>query len=164
MKQLLLVLFIFSYFCCNAQNRNNESSVLLLSKNGTSNPVELELKPNKPIKIKTTDGRKLTLIHYSILGDSVIVSSMDTVALRNIASLKGKVKGNALRKLGGGLVAGTGYYFVMVGYLVGTIAFYPPAYLIILPSAGIAYAGHYLSGARHFDTTEKWALSINEVE
>lgn len=160
MKQLLLILLVLSYFCCNAQNRSSNNSVLLLSKNEASKPVELELKANKPIKVKMTDGRRLTLLNYSIIGDSVIASLTDTVALRDITSIKGKLIGSALRKVGGGLVAGTGYYFVMVGYLVGTIALYPPAYLLILPSAGVAYAGHYISGARHFDTTEKWALSI----
>ncbi|MCX2740379.1 hypothetical protein [Pontibacter anaerobius] len=164
MKQLLLVLLLLLYFCCTAQNRNNNSSVLLLSKNDASKPVKLELKTDKLIKVKTTDGRKLTLVNYSILGDSVIAFSTDTITLRDIASIKGKVKGNALRKVGGGLVAGTGYYFVAVGYLVGTLALYPTAYLLILPSAGVAYAGHYLLGARRFNTTEKWALSINKVE
>ncbi|OKL40268.1 hypothetical protein [Pontibacter flavimaris] len=164
MKQLLLLMLVFSYFCCNAQSKSNERSVLLLSKNGALRTVDLELKPSKPIKIKTTDGKKLTLVDYSILGDSVIASSMDTVALKNIASIKGKVKGNTLRKVGGGLVAGTGYYFVTVGYVVGILTFHPIALAIMVPSAGVAYAGHYLSGARRFDTTEKWALSINKVE
>ncbi|MFD2512636.1 hypothetical protein ACFSRY_02045 [Pontibacter locisalis] len=164
MKQLLFVLLVFSYFCCTAQSSNNINPVLLLSKNGASYPVELKIKGNKPIKVKMADGRKMYLSDYSLIGDSVIATSTDTVALGEIASIKGKLKGSALRKIGGGLVAGTGYYFVAVGYLVGTIALYPPAFLLILPSAGVAYTGHYISGMRHFDTTEKWKLSIAKVE
>lgn len=61
-------------------------------------------------------------------------------------------------------MAGTGYYFVMVGYVVGIVTFHPVALAIMVPSAGVAYAGHYISGARHFDTTEKWALSIAKIE
>lgn len=113
MKHLMIVLFVFSCFCCTAQNRNNDNSILLLSKNGVSKPVELKIKANKPVKVITSDGKELTLVHYSLIGDSVLASSTDTVALRDIASIKGKLKGSAFRKVGGGLVAGTGYYFVM---------------------------------------------------
>lgn len=164
MKQLLFLLFVLSFFSCTAQNKSVDKPVLLLSKNGVSKPVELEIKAYRPIKVKTSDGRKLTLVDYSVIGDSVIASSTDTVALRDIISIKGKLKGSALRKVGGGLVAGTGYYFVMVGYMVGIVTFHPIALAIMVPSAGVAYAGHYISGARHFDTTEKWALSITKVE
>jgi hypothetical protein len=138
-----------------------DKSILLLSKNGETNSKVLSIKSNKPIKIRTSDGQKFSFVHYTMIGDSVIATSTDTIALKEITSLKGTVKGNVLRKIGGGLVACTGYYFVIVGYLVGTIALYPPAYLLILPSAGVAYAGHYLSGARRFDTTEKWSLSVS---
>jgi len=89
MKQLLLFLFVFSYCCCAAQNRNNDNSVLLLSENGASKPVELKLKTTKSVKVRMTDGRRLTLVRYSILGDSLIASSTDTVALRDIISIKG---------------------------------------------------------------------------
>ncbi|MFD3001272.1 hypothetical protein ACFS7Z_12930 [Pontibacter toksunensis] len=155
MKQLLILLFVLSFFCCTAQNKSFDKPVILLSKNGVSKPVEIEIKAYKPIKIKTSNGKKLTLVDYSVIGDSVLASSTDTVALSDITRIKGKLKGSPFRKISGGLVAGTGYYFVMVGYVVGIVAFHPIALAIMVPSAGVAYAGHYISGARHFDTTEK---------
>ncbi|MHA6246790.1 hypothetical protein ACXYMU_02550 [Pontibacter sp. CAU 1760] len=161
MKQLLFVMLVLSYCCCTAQNKRVDGSVLLLSKNGASKPIELKIKANKPIKIKTSDGKRFTLVDYSVIGDSLLASPTDTVALGEITSIKGKLKGNVVRKVSGGVVAGAGYYFVMVGYLVGTIALYPPAYLLIIPSAGVAYLGHYISGGRSYDTTEKWSLSIS---
>ena len=164
MKQLLILLFVLSFFCCTAQNKSGDKPVFLLSKNGVSKPVEIEIKAYKPIKIKMSDGKKLTLVNYSLIGDSVLVSSSDTVALSDITRIKGKFKGSPFRKIGGGLVAGTGYYFVAVGYMVGIITFHPVALAIMVPSAGVAYAGHYISGARQFDTTEKWALSITKEE
>ena len=165
MKQLLFLLFVLSFFCCTAQNKRVEKPVLLLSKNGVSKPVEIRIKAYRPIKIKMSDGKKLTLVDYAVVGDSVLASSSDTTALSDITKIKGKFEGSPFRKISGGLVAGTGYYFVMVGYMVGIVTFHPIALAIMVPSAGVAYAGHYISGARHFDTTEKWNLSIPaEVE
>lgn len=164
MKQLLAVLLFLSYFCCSAQNMRSDNQVLVLSRNGASKTTELKIKANRPIKIKDIDGKKIRLVNYSVIGDTVLASLTDTVAIKDITSIKGKLKGSAFRKLGGGLMMGTGYYFVVVGYLVGTIALYPPAYLLIIPSAGVAYAGYYISGARHYDTTEKWALSVSHLK
>lgn len=143
---------------------NIDKPVLLLSKNGVSKPVEIEIKAYRPIKIKKSNGKKFTLVDYSVIGDSMLASSTDTVALSDITRIKGKFKGSPFRKISGGLVAGTGYYIVMVGYVVGIVTFHPIALAIMVPSAGVAYSGHHISGARHFDTSEKWNLSIPAKE
>ncbi|RDV13875.1 hypothetical protein DXT99_17770 [Pontibacter diazotrophicus] len=165
MKQLLFVLLVLSYFCCTAQNRNNDNSVLLLSKNGASNPRELSIKLNKQIEVKMLDGRKLTLTHYSLVGDSAIAFSTDTLALRDITSIKGTVKGNILRKVGGNvLAAGAGAYgAAAVALGLGTMMAGGglPFFLLAVPAFGITYGGSKLAGPRRFDTSEKWTLNIS---
>ncbi|MGV3587932.1 MAG: hypothetical protein ACO1OF_13075 [Adhaeribacter sp.] len=161
MKQILFVLLAFSYFCCNAQKKTSADSVLKLTRNETSKPVELTIKHNKPLKIKTSTGQKLTLNDYSIIGDSAIASSTDTFAVRNVTYIKGMVKGTILRKISGVILKIAGGYFTIVGAVAGSAFMLPQAYLICVPAVGIGYVGHTLAGGRGFDTSEKWTLKIS---
>lgn len=165
MKQLLFVLLALSYFGGAAQNKTFDKPVLLLSKNGASNPRELSIKLNKQIKIKTFDGRKFTFVNYSLVGDSAIAFSTDTLALKDITSIKGTVKGNILRKVGGNvLAAGAGAYgAAAVALGLGTMMAGGglPFFLLAVPAFGVTYGGTKLAGPRRFDTSEKWTLNIS---
>lgn len=117
--------------------------------------------PNEPIKINTIDGQKLTLYDYSLIGDSAIASVTDTIALRDITSIKGKVKGNAFRKISGVVLFGAGASLAVMYTFVGIAFSIPEAYLLSVPAIGVAYTGRALAEARRFETTRKWSLSIS---
>ena len=166
MKQFILFLFILASLSAAAQSTSVSPAILTLSKTGTATTVIL--KPNKPVKITTADGRKLTLFNYQSVGDSAIVAMADTVALQDITSIKGKVKGDFWRKAGGNVLAvgsgALGAASIALGsaltmYGVGTLY-----YLLAVPAFGVTYAGSKLAGPRRFNTTDKWVLQISSPE
>ena len=164
MKQFILLVLTLASFSAAAQGTIATLPVLTLSKTGTA--TTLTLKPNKPVKITTADGRKLTLYNYQAVGDSALVAMTDTVDLKDITSIKGKVKGDFWRKAGGNVLAiGSGTFgaasvaagsSLMMEYGVGT-----PFFLLAVPAFGVTYAGLKLAGPRRFNTTNKWALQIS---
>lgn len=161
MKIFFLLLFLLSCFCVNAQDTKFEDSVLQLSKNSTLIPVKLIFKSHKRITIKTADGKKFTLLDYTLIGDSAILSNSDTIALKNVIFVKGNVKGNLLRKISGITLKCAGGFFTIVGAVAGSTFLIPLAYLICIPAIGVGYVGHTLAGARSFDTSQKWTLKIS---
>lgn len=163
MKQPLLILLTFLSLFATAQVKNLNQTVLTLNKTGASNTVYI--KPNKPIKIKTVDDRKFTLYSYSLIGDSAIVTFTDTIALRNITSIKGTVKGNILRKVGGNVLAagagayGSGAVALGLGTMMSGASL--PFFLLAMPALGVTYAGIKLAGPRRFNTSAEWNLSVS---
>ena len=166
MKQFILLVLTLASFRVAAQGTTANPPVLTLRKTGTA--TTLTLRPYKPIKITTEDGRKLTLYNYQSVGDSALVAFSDTVALRDITSIKGKVKGDFWRKAGGNVLAvGSGAYgaaAVALGSVFTMSGAGTPFFLLAVPAFGVTYAGIKIAGPRRFNTTNKWALQISTIK
>ncbi|WP_439883225.1 hypothetical protein ACSX1A_08635 [Pontibacter sp. MBLB2868] len=170
MNRILLLIF-----CClsciygQAQESGARTVVLQLTRQSTSGAVALTIKPHKKIRLRTIYGDDFTFHDYSFLGDSAIVSGKDTIALQDVKVFKGNVKGNQLRKAGGvalatagGYLTTTGAIYTMLSALTGVN---PLLALLTIPALGVTIAGSELAGARRFDTSEKWQISvINQPE
>jgi hypothetical protein len=161
MKKLLSFLFFLLCFCGNAQNKSFEASALQLTRNDASTPFWITLKKNSRITVRTVDKKKLTFLGYTFMGDSAIASLTDTVALSDITSVKGDVKGNVLRKISGIILLNAGGYFTIFGVVIGAVLLAPQGYLICVPAVGIGYIGFLLAGPRNFDTSKKWTLNLS---
>jgi hypothetical protein len=166
---LLLLAFIFN----NAVGQTTEYKDLVLSvekkltNSQTSSIVILKFKPGKVLQIKTVDGRKLVVDNYFLLDNSrllirqykAVSNALDTISLQDIVSIRGKVYGDTGRKMLGGIIA--------IGSL--PLGFFPvfatawgggPAFLVAMPFVGMSVAGLSMTGARRFNTTDRWELKI----
>lgn len=178
-KILSIALIIFSSVCLSQTDTNGER-LLCVEKNSlyqqSSSTVVLKFKPNKLLKIKTLDGRKITSNQYFLLDSSTIVlkhyasafNKVDTLSLAQVASIKGRVYGNVERKIFGGIVAASSIPLGIITVFVSTfgattVKGTPPAELIALPFVGMFAAGISMTGARKFDTTAKWELKTIQV-
>ncbi len=161
MKKLLLVLIVLSPLWGLAQANK---PVLQLEKASASGPVVLTVKPNRKIRLRTFDGDEFTFRRYSLIGDSLIATRTDTIALKDIKRLKGNIQGSVLRKVGGVALASVGGYCAVVGSTYGLLALVlggnPLFILLSVPATGIAILGYELAGARRFNTSGKWQISI----
>lgn len=166
MKQFILLLLTLASFRVAAQSTTANPPVFTLSKTGTATTVTL--KPYKPVKIKTADGRKLTIYDFQSVGDSAIVAFADTVSLREITSIKGKVQGDFWRKAGGNVLAvGSGAFgaaSVAAGFSLMMYGIGAPYFLLAVPAFSVTYAGTKLAGPRQFNTTNKWTLQISTIK
>ncbi len=167
---LLLLAFIIN----SAVSQTTEFKDLILSiekkstKNQATTIVIMIFKPGKLLQIKTVDGRRLASTNYFLQDSSTLLirhykavsNAFDTVSLRDIASIRGKVYGDTGRILVGGAIliaslplGGKFFYTAMVG---------GPAFLVAIPFVGTSIAGISMLSPRRFNTTDKWELKVIE--
>ncbi len=179
MKNSLLLLLL-AFFIGNALSQNDYKELILIVEkkpinSQTSRMVRLEFKPGKVLQFKTLDGRKLTTNKYFLLDSSklilsqygTVINQIDTIALQDIISIRGKVYGNIDRKILGSVVALSSIplgffsvFFMTMG--ATTVDGTPPAMLIAMPFVGMFGVGVSMTGARRFNTTDKWDVKIIE--
>jgi hypothetical protein len=175
MKNMLLLLLL-AFITGNAVGQTDVYKELMLSiekkttKNQTTSIEFFQFIPGKLLQIKTVDGRYLNSDKY-FLQDSAIIMikqsntleiKLDTISLKDIASVKGKVYNNNDQKLLGVILTGGG---LLMGFYSTAITIYsgnPVLMLIMIPSAGITLAGINMMGAKRFNTIDKWELRIIE--
>jgi hypothetical protein len=172
MKNILLLLLL-AFIIHNALGQTTEYKDLILSvekkpiNNQTSSIFVLKFKPGKLLQIKTVDGRKLASKKY-FLQDSAILMirqsniaaiKIDTIFLKEIASIKGAVYDDNQRKMMGGVILAAslplGTIPILISAWVGG-----PVFLIAIPFVGTSIAGISMLGARRFNTTDKWELKV----
>lgn len=140
--------------------------MLQVDKIDASKPVTLTIKQHKKLKVKLHHSRNwYTISGYTLVGDSALATLTDTIALRDITSIKGSVKGNVLRKIGDGILFLGGGFYTAAATSLG-LAFMMaggglPFFLLSIPSLGVYYVGWILLDTRRFNTVEKWALKIS---
>jgi len=180
MKNKILLLLL-AFIINSAVGQTTEFKDLILSvekkptNSQTSSIVILKFKPGKVLQIKTLDGRKLTTNKYFLLDSSklilsqygTVINQIDTIALQDIISIRGKVYGNIDRKILGSVVALSSIplgffsvFFMTMG--ATTVDGTPPAMLIAMPFVGMFGVGVSMTGARRFNTTDKWDVKIIE--
>lgn len=180
MNRILLSIVLVIISCGSfGQTDTINERLLCVQKNTVSSQTSpktvLKFKPNKLLKIKTLDGRKITSNQYFLLDSSTIVlkhyesafNKIDTLSLAQVASIKGRVYGNVERKIFGGIVAASsiplGFITVFITtFGATTVKGTPPAELIALPFVGMFAAGISMTGARKFNTIDKWELKTVE--
>ncbi len=101
-----------------------------------SSDKEIIIKENKRIKIRTTDGQKISG-RYRIEGQTIVLKDQ-IFELKDIEAIKRNpvlvsIFSTGFLIYGGALVAG-------LGAIIGTFV-NPAAYLLIIPGAAIIYAG-----------------------
>ncbi len=174
MKNTLLLLLL-AFIINNAFGQSYTAKELILTvekkpKNSRIFSGEvLQFKPGKVLRIKTLVGRKLVSNKY-FLQDSAIVmimqskiapTSIDTISLNDIAFIKGKVFGDSERKLLGGLLALSSIPLGVFPMLV-MIDESNPIFVFGIPLIAACAIGISLTGARKFNTTDKWKLKTIE--
>jgi len=172
-KKILLLLLAFIINNAVSQTAEYKDLILIVERkpfiSQTSSGFILKFKPDKLLKIKTLDGRKLISSNYILLDSTILMirqsknaaNEADTISLKDIASVKGKVYDDFARKIGGGIIAigclPVGAFSAHVVTLFGGSAF-----MGALPFIGLAAVGLNSMGARRFNTTYMWKLKIIE--
>ena len=163
MKRTALIIMLV-LFTVNMIGQSIESNNLALKveRECLTHKASFALKPNQRLKIKTMRGEVLVAKSYSLLDSSIVVNK-DTIALNEIIMIRGKVFGNADRKIvGAGLVVAAFpllYYSAMMAvYTNGS------PLLATLPSASFLIGGISLAGARRFKTANNWTFKITQKQ
>ena len=121
---------------------------------------ELVLKPGKKITILTDYGGKLTTRNYDLLENQMILfNQMDTVGAAEIISIRGRVRGNAERKVAGTAVAVGGFFMSWLVYDLNRWSGGSNGFAAV-PYAAIGTGGILLAGPRTYNTAKKWELVI----
>jgi hypothetical protein len=127
----------------------------------------LQFKPGSFLKIKTINGKELRSTNYTFKDSAIVmitlmgngIVNVDTIPLRNIVKIRGKVYGNADRKVAGTILALTG--LPLLGFTMlaaGTSNNSIGTAMALLPLFAIPASGISLMGARSFNTKDKWTL------
>jgi hypothetical protein len=173
MKNSLLLLLL-AFITGNAFSQNDYKELILIVEKKPINSqisrmVRLQFKPGKVLQIKTLDGRKLATTRYFVQDGSTLLvmqykatsNNLDTISLQDIVSIKGKVYGDSDRKLLGGVIALSslplGFFPVFATAWAGG-----PVFLVAMPFVGMFGVGVSMTGARRFNTTDKWDVKIIE--
>jgi hypothetical protein len=172
-NKLLLLLLAFIFNNAVGQSAISKDLILIVERkpfiSKTSSGLILKFKPDKLLRIKTVDGRKIVSSNYILLDNTILMNrksrneaaETDTISLKDIAFIKGKVYDDFGRKIGGGII--------VIGYLpLGAFSahvvalFGGSAFMGALPFIGLAAVGLSSMGARRFNTTNMWKLKIIE--
>jgi hypothetical protein len=160
MKRTALII-ILALFTLNVIGQSIESNNLALKveREDLSHKTSFAFKPKLRLKIKTLKGEVIVAKSYSLLDNSIVANALDTIALNDIRMIRGKVFGNADRKiLGVGLAAAA----LPLLYFTALMAVYTGGspLLATLPPAGFLFGGISLSGARRFKIANNWTFKI----
>jgi hypothetical protein len=121
----------------------------------------LQFKPGSFLKIKTINGKELRSTNYTFKDNAIVmitlmgngIVNVDTIPLRNIVKIRGKVYGSAVRKSAGFIFTLSGVPLALMGTYFGPIG--------ILPGIGLTASGISMMGARSFNTRNKWTLKAH---
>jgi hypothetical protein len=162
MKRTALFI-ILALFTLNVIGQSIESNNLALKveREDLTHKTSFAFKPKLRLKIKTLKGEVIVAKFYSLLDNSIVINAQDTIALNNIRMIRGKVFGNADRKiLGAGLAVAALplLYFsaLMVVYTGGLPLF------ATLTTSGFLIGGIRLTGARRFKKANNWTFIITQ--
>jgi hypothetical protein len=170
MKPFVFLLFsIFILKVSYAQPGASDFMVMSVEKKSSydNDPVNLQFKPQSFLKIKTMDGKKLRSANYTLQDSALVMvtlmgnglENIDTIPFGDIVKIRGKVYGNAVRKIGGTILALGGVPLAAMGYIGGTFGSSPTgAVFMMLPGIGLTASGISIIGARSFNTSDKWSL------
>lgn len=164
MKKTALIM-VLALFTLNVIGQSIESERFALSveRNFGALKTTLVFKPDTRLKIKTRKGEIIIPESYSFLDHSIVVNHHDTIALADINMIRGKVFGNADRKILGSGLAIAAFPLVYFSVLVAVYTGGSPL-LATLPSAGMLIGGISLTGARRFNTANNWTFKIVHVK
>ncbi len=172
MKLNVLLLFsIYIFISSFAQSSGPETLLLSVEKkvNRYHQPdtVILQFKPGRVLKIKTSDGKNLRSADYVYQENAIMMitstaygkENIDTISFQDIVKIRGKVYGNAERKVAGTILALTGLPLSGFTMLAAAWSAHPMGTAVaMLPVFGIPVTGINLMGARSFNTGDKWTL------
>lgn len=164
MKKFLLFIILANLgFCGIGQSLETPVQLLAVEKLNNTRTVTLVFKPDRKLKITTSDGTILTARDYLLIDGALLINQEETIQFDQIKSIKGKVYGNYERKILGLFMAvgsvPTGFVTV---YLLAWSGW--PVLPTALPFIGAIVVGIRLMGARRFNTGEKWELLIVEKD
>lgn len=168
---LILSSLIFEAYSLppDSQNRILTIEKEVIRSSGNSK-VNLQFKPGKMLTIKTSDGRKLISFNYEFQDSSIVMFNSyrsikpepDTIFIKDITVIKGKVFNDATRKAGGVILALSspvlGFFPVFAVSFGGG-----PGFLVALPFIGLTGKGLSMTGARKFKIKEVWTLNVTEL-
>ncbi len=172
MKNSLLLLLL-AFFINNAVGQTPEFKDLILSvakkpiNNQTSSIFILKFKPGKLLQIKTVDGRKLASKKYFLQDSSILMISqsniaaikIDTISLKEIASIRGAVYDDSQRKMLGRVIIIASVPIILFS-IYASFEVRGPMFLYALPFVGTTLAGMSIAGARKFNTIDRWELKV----
>ncbi|HAQ17609.1 MAG TPA: hypothetical protein DCR40_00045 [Prolixibacteraceae bacterium] len=152
---IMLVLFTVNVF---GQSIESNSFALKVEREYLTHKASFAFKPNLRLKIKTIKGEVIVAKSYLLLDSSIVVNK-DTIALNEIIMIRGKVFGNADRKI---LGAGLAIAAFPLLYFSALIAVYTSGSPLVatLPPAVFLIGGISLTGARRFKTANNWTFKI----
>ncbi|MDO8898008.1 MAG: hypothetical protein Q7V19_10190 [Bacteroidales bacterium] len=170
-NMLLLLLLAFISGIAFGQTDVYKELILTVEKKPKNSQIFsgeiLQFKPGKVLQIKTLDGKKLTSSKY-FLHDSAVVMIMqseiaptiiDTISLNGITFIKGQVFGDSERKAIGAIIAiislPVGIFPIIISAQVGG-----PIFFVGIPFIAASAVGLSITGARKFNTIDKWELKI----
>jgi len=155
---LIIALAIFTLDVIG-QSIESNNLALKVEKEDLSHKTSFAFKPKLRLKIKMLNGEVIVAKSYSLIDNSIVANALDTIALNDIRMIRGKVFGNADRKI---LGVGLAVAALPLFYFSALMAVYTGGspILAILPPAGFLIGGIRLSGARRFKATNNWKFKV----
>lgn len=109
-------------------------------KNNEPEAVILQFKPGEALKIKIAEGKMLRSANYVYQESAIVMVTLtendidksDTIPFQDIVKIRGKVYGNADRKVAGTILALGGLPLTVMGFVVATIASSPAGAVVMM--------------------------------
>ena len=160
MKRTALII-VLAIFTLNVIGQSIELNNLALKveREDQGHKTSFAFKPKLRLKIKTLKGEVIVAKSYSLLDNSIVVNAQDTIALNEISMIRGKVFGNADRKIFG---VGLAVAALPLLYFSALMAVYTSGspLLATLAPAGFLIGGISIAGARRFKSANNWTFKI----
>jgi len=155
------IMIILTFFMLNVfgQSTDSNSPALIVERNKLTHKASFTFKPNLRMKIKTKKGVAILAKSYILLENSIVVNAHDTIALNDIRMIRGRVFGNADRKILGAGLAVASFPLLYFSALVAVYTSGSPL-LATLPPVVFLIGGISLKGARRFTTANDWSFII----
>ncbi|HEY3371584.1 MAG TPA: hypothetical protein VGK10_12080 [Prolixibacteraceae bacterium] len=159
MRPFVLVLFLLCMFTTSGQSKVPLSTALGVDKEYLTYRKVLIFKPERYLKLKTLEGKRLGSRHYTYSAKRIVLDQRDTVQFDQISWMKGSVYGNQERISLGALMALSA---VPLAYLPVIMSAYAtgPLMIVAVPCVGLLVEGISLTGARKFRRSRDWQVKM----
>lgn len=161
MKIMLLVAF-FVFLVSESFSQTNPVQLAVEIKNTDTNTTDLLVfKPNKRLKIKTSEGITYTSEQYIFSEKFMVVNCRDTIGYDQIDWIQGKVFKNADRKIFGVLITAIAAPFIAF-CILDTAVEGGPEIILAIPFIAMARGGIRMAGARKFHLSPNCRIKLIE--
>lgn len=145
----LFSVFVLFFITAQCQTNDYRTFSLGVEKEYPTHKKAFVFKPNKTLKIMTSDNKKYASDHYTFSDKFIVMDMKDTILFDNISWIKGSVYGDKGRKIAGATIAlcavGSGSLAtIVVAFMGGAVIF------TTTPFIAMTYGGIKLAGTRKF--------------